>query len=197
MEIVSLIIAILALFLSIMSFGYSIRKDKRNFVLNQLIEIKNNILIGCDALEKSNLYGFLSNQLKKITTENKQEILDDFLLYRPEISKSCSNIIMYSSMVKATPNSVALMQCCSKILIMFDNINQIIANQSEINEIIQKSTDLISAGIKDKTLININNLKLKVVLEINNLINDIIKSKIKSGDLLSTLTNAKVPEEEI
>lgn len=104
MDIISLIIALLALILSVLSFSYAIKKDRRNFVLNQLVEIKNNVLKECDNLEKINVFEMFLSSLTNFTDQNSLEIFENFNSHRPEVSKSCSNIIMYLSMVKQTKN---------------------------------------------------------------------------------------------
>lgn len=86
------------------------------------------------------------------------------------------------------------MRICSKILQLYDDMAHLFLKENEKN-VFQKGLDLISNEINNRTITHIAILKLKVILELNNSINKIIKSETKSKDLMSLLRSTTLTEE--
>ena len=186
MSYVSLIISILAFVVALYSCVYKVFYDKRNFILNHINEIRNNLIVAFSDIGRFTLHSGVV--LKGLDNKISEKVyLEKFLFeYYCVLAKSYEKIVLLLSGIKATEASVSLMKVYSKII---ENLKDLIIrlkfsenyNDSLKNEVLQ--------FLMNNELIKLDNLKLKVLIELNNYITDILKYKMSMKKMNQLITN--------
>lgn len=189
MEWVTLVLSIIAIIISVVSLCYNIKENKRKYVFNQLLEIRNKIIENSEKFENKNMLIYLQNQLDNININNQEKVSNDIQAFCLDVAQYFNNIVLYLAMVKSTPNNVKYMQGCANNSKFLNNLYLLFIQEKDIDIIQNKYNSIMSGYIKQETFTNLYALKIKVVLEINNYLNDIIKNNITTNEAVKLLSN--------
>ncbi|MBO7526386.1 MAG: hypothetical protein J6T74_00645, partial [Clostridia bacterium] len=189
MEWVTLVLSIIAIIISVVSLCYNIKENKRKYVFNQLLEIRNKIIENSEKFENKNMLIYLQNQLDNININNQEKVSNDIQAFCLAVAHYFNNIVLYLAMVKSTPNNVKYMQGCANNSKFLNNLYLLFIQEKDIDIIQNKYNSIMSGYIKQETFTNLYALKIKVVLEINNYLNDIIKNNITTNEAVKLLSN--------